>query len=138
MKRFPGLVTGNNQLVSDTTSQLTGNLDPTVQNAFANKALVQALSATGGGNSLAGVGPVGSFSGNTAATSIANQVTQKQDYDRTAFDTALAANPQRAFGLSGGDAVNLAIANTQGQNAYNQQKYALAVQQQNADQSGGF
>lgn len=135
--RFPGLVSGNKTSVQDAYKQLTGPLDPTVQNSFANSALESSLAATGGGNGLATPGGAGSASRNAIAASIGNSVQSKQDVDRANLDSVLAANPQRSFGLSGSDVTNLSIANTQNQNEYNQSLYQSQVAQKNANNTGG-
>ncbi len=136
-KRFPGLVPALNATTEDAYKQLTSPLDPTVQNTFATNSAISALQSGGGGDALASLGPAGSASQNQFTTSLLNQVQQKQDYDRSYLDSLLAANPERAFGLSGSDAANLNIANVQGQNAYNQQKYTQQVAQENANNAGG-
>lgn len=130
-KRFPGLVSGRQQQTQDAYNQLTGPLDPTVQNSFVNQGLAQSFGAFGGGNNSAGVG-TGTAAGNAVATSLANNVQKKQDYDRQYFEQLLGYNPQRQFGLTGEDVTNMAMANTQGQNAYNQQKYAAQYGNYNA------
>lgn len=130
--RFPGLVAGRNQQVTDAYNQLTGPLDPTVQSSFVNQGLEQSLGSFGGGNQTAGIGKDGTAAGNAVATSLANNVQNKQDYDRVNFESTLANNPQRAFGLNGEDVLNELMANTQGQNAYNQQKYLGQIGASNA------
>lgn len=131
-QRFPGLVSGRNQQISNAYNQLTGPLDPTVQNSFVNQGMAQSFGAFGGGNNMAGIGTSGTAAGNAVATSLANNVQKKQDYDRQYFEQLLGYNPQRQFGLSGEDVVNMAMANTQGQNAYNQQSYAAKYNNYNA------
>lgn len=122
--RFPGLVAGKSLDINQAYKELTGPLNSTVQNAFTQRALEKGLSITGGGNPLAFVGDTGTASGNIASNSIANSVQSKQDYDRSYFNSLIAANPERAFGLSGADVANLSIANTGGLNANNQQQYS--------------
>ena len=63
---------------------------------------------------------------------IANQVQNKQDYDWNTLLGLEAANPERQFGLTGGDLLNLAIGNTVGKNQANFAGYAANVQQANA------
>lgn len=134
-KRFPGLVSENNAQINQAYKQLTGPLDPTVQNSFATQSIENSLNTTGGGNSMASIGPSGSASQNQVAAGISNDVLQKQDSDRSYLDSLIAGNPQRSAGLSGGDVTNLAINNTQLQNDYNQAKFQY--QTQKAAQSGG-
>ena len=126
--RFPGLVAGKDLDIKQAFRELTGPLDPQVQNAFTQRGLERALVNTGGGNPLAGVGGIGTASGNNAAVSIANSIQQKEDYDRSYFNSLIASNPERAFGLSGADVANLSIANTGGLNAASQQQYSTTLQ----------
>jgi hypothetical protein len=130
--RFPGLVSGRQQQVTDAYNQLTGPLDPTVQNSFVNQGLAQSLGAFGGGQSGAKIGTTGTASGNAVATSLANNVQQKQDYDRSNFENVLANNPQRTFGLSGADVTQETIANIIGKNNYLQARYGGQVGTANA------
>lgn len=132
--RFPGLVSGRNQQMNDAYNQLTGPLDPTVQNQFMSQGLGQAFGAYGGGSNDMGIG-TGTAAGHSVATSLANNVQKKQDYDRAYFESLVGLNPQRQFGLSGQDVANVAVANTAGQNAYNQQKYAAQYGNYNAQQA---
>lgn len=138
-KRFPGLVTGQKQQISDAYKQLTGPLDPKAQNTFATRAIENSLGSTGGGNSMASLGDVGSAARNQTGVGMANQVMQKQDYDRSNFlnllDSPLSAPRYATLGPE--DAVNLSLMNTQNLNSYNQAKYSAKIQQQNADNQGG-
>jgi endosialidase-like protein len=132
--RFPGLVSGRNQQVTDAYNQLTGPLNSTAQNSFTTQGLEQSLSSFGGGNPNATINK-GASSGNAVETSLANNVQKKQDYDRTYFENLIGANPQRQFGLAGSDVANLEGANVAAQNAYNQSKYAAQYGNYNAQQA---
>lgn len=133
--RFPGLVRGESLNLDQTYKNLTGPLDPTIQSSFVDKGVAKSLSAFGGGTPGVGLGDIGSAGRNTTAASFANSVLEKQDYDRGAFNNALASNPQRAIGPSGEDAVSWLIKNTGDQNQINQTNYAGNVQQENAQQA---
>lgn len=135
--RFPGLVAGRNAQIQDASKQLTGPLDPTVQNAFTKQGAIQALGSTGGGNIGANLGTAGSAAQNTTAATVANDTLDKQNYDRSTLGGLLAANPQQSIGFTGPDDTQLAIGNLQNQNQYNQAKYAYQIQQQNANNTGG-
>lgn len=130
--RFPGLVQSRDISLDDAYKQLTGPLDPTVQNQFAKQGLAQSLAVTGSGNRNAGV-QGGALSGNTAATSIANNVLAKQDYDRSNFQSLLAQNPERAYGLSGSDVLGLYEYNTGIANSNQQTNFLNQVNSANAD-----
>ena len=128
-RRFPGLVTGRNREIEAAFQALTGPLDPTVQGEFVRGGLGAGLGAVGGGTAMGGMAlEEGSFASNAATASVGRNVLDKQDQDRTYFDSLIGSNPQRAFGLSGADVANLNIANTGGLNASNQQAYAGQIQ----------
>lgn len=131
--RFPGLVSGRDTQLTNDYNQLTGPLDPSVQNSFTSQGLAQSLGAFGGGNNAAQVGNSGTAAGNTVASSVANSTINKQNYDRTQFESDLANNPQRQFGLNGEDIVSMMMANTSGQNAANGAYYASNVGNANAN-----
>lgn len=132
--RFPGLVSGNKDAIDSAYKNLTGPLDPTVQNSFATKGLIGALGATGGGNAAAGIGGAGSATSNEIARSVGTDVLSKEDYDRSVVDQLVADNPERTFGITGSQAVNLKGYDNQQQNDYNWQKYTNRLQ---SDASGG-
>ncbi len=123
--QFPGLVSARNQQLTDAYNQLTGPLDPNVQQSFMNQGIGQSLGSFGSGNPYATINK-DTASGKAVETSLANNVQNKQNYDRTYFESLLALNPQRQIGLSGSDVANLSAANTAAQNAYLQSKYAGA------------
>ena len=126
--RFPGLVSARNQQVQDAYSQLTGPLDPTVENQFATNALGAGIGTVGGGDPLSALGMTqGSFGSNVATATLGNELLDKQSKDRSYFETLIGNNPQRAFGISGSDVANLGIANTGGLNASNQQQYSSTL-----------
>jgi hypothetical protein len=131
-KRFPGLALGRTSEVDDAYKQLTGPLDPNVQSSFVNQGLSSALTAFGGGSPYANVTGAGTAGKKAVSSSVANDVSQKQDYDRSAFNNLITTNLPRAFGLSGSDAANLSIANTGNLNATNQANYAGSVATSNA------
>lgn len=130
VSRFPGLVATRNQQIDDAYNQLTGPLDPTVENMFTKGGLQAGLNATGSGDPLSGLGMTeGSFGRNTASTTMANSLLQKQDYDRSYLDQLIANNPERAFGISGQGVTNLSLANVGALNASNQQNYQATLAQ---------
>lgn len=137
-RRFPGLVAENKQLIDQTYKNITGPLDPSLQNAFTTRGIESSLDSVGGGASgLAGLGGRGSAGQNVLSTSLINNTRDYQDQQRGYLDSLLQGNPQRATGLSGEDVTNLSIQNTQLQNEYNQAKYAFQQQKKAADSSGG-
>jgi len=128
--RFPGLVAMRDSEISDAVNQVTGPLDPTVENQFASTGEAGALSAFGG--STGSIGEAGSAARGAIASSIANQTQNKQDYDWNTLMGLINDNPERQFGLTGGDLLNLAIGNTVGKNQANFAGYAAGVQGANA------
>lgn len=122
INRFPGLVATRDQQIGDAYNQLTGKLDPATQRNFTQHAIEQGLSYTGGGNVGAGLSQ-GSAGKNAASVSLANSLLAKQDVDRSYFDQLVGNNPQRAFGLGGGDIASLAALNTGTLNASNAAAY---------------
>ena len=137
LTRLPGLVLGNKYAIGQTNKELTGPLDPTVENYFTKKALYKGVGATGAGNPYAGVDP-GSFAENAAASSIANDVQAKQDQDRAYQATLESDNPAPVLSLSGSDAANLSIANAQNLNQYNIGKYQYRTAKDAAGGGGGI
>lgn len=135
-KRLPGLVTGRDALIDDTYKQLNGPLDPTIQNSFMRNALEKSLASTGAGGSVASTGGPGSAMSNAVAASLGNDVEQKQDQDRANLAELLNENPERSFGLTGPDALALAVGNAQAENQYNVAKYQFQTQKDAS--SGGF
>jgi hypothetical protein len=135
LARFPGLVSLRDSNIQDIADQITGPLDPTVQNVFAGKGMSDALSAFGG--NTGSIGGAGSAARGAITASMANSIQNKQDYDRLALQSAIQANPERQFGPTGSDLVNLMIGNVVGQNQRNYQAYAGQVSQANAAQAAG-
>lgn len=110
-KRFPGLVASRNADMQAAYKEMTGPLAAPVQNQFVTTGLEQAQSAFGGGSEAPNITGKGSIGRNTVGASVGQQTQTYQDTARNYMDTLLSQNPQRAFGLSGGDLLNLAILN---------------------------
>lgn len=124
LSRFPGLVATRNNEIDQAYQSLTGPLDPTLQNEFVTQGIGSGLAATGSGDPLSGLGQTkGSFGQNVSTANFTKSVLGQQDTDRSNLLQLIANNPQRAFGISGANVANLAIANTGGLNASNQQQY---------------
>ncbi len=130
VSRFPGLVSQRNSTITDAFKQLTGPLDPTVQNSFANSSTANTLESFGGGTGS--IGTKGSAARNAIGAGIVNQTNAKQDYDRQFFEQLIGQNPERTFGLGGGDQVNLLISNILGANQNRYAGYASNVSTSNA------
>jgi hypothetical protein len=112
-KRFPQLVAGRNYNVNNAVSNLQGQTDPAVSSA---------LQTAGFGTPNLGSNEF------QQAKSLGQPILAKEQRDRTYFQNLLQDNPQRAFGLSGGDVVNLGLANLGAANSYNQSIYGTRVQ----------
>jgi hypothetical protein len=122
--RFPGLVAARDTDITKSYNELTGPLNPEVERSFVEKGLEQSDMAFGAGQeapmSLTDKGSIGR---NTAATAVAQQTIGYQDAARQNFEQLLAQNPERAFGLNGGDILNLSLLNQSNRvNAINQAK----------------
>jgi hypothetical protein len=109
--QYPGLVQARQNTMEDALRQLTGPLDPALQNQFTTQGIEKALGSTGGGNSMAGIDPTG-LSGSAVATTIAQDVLAKREYDTNVVNSLIQQNPMRSFGLTGADVAQLAIFNT--------------------------
>lgn len=101
-KRFPTLAKMRTGELEDVQQDVTGSAPPT--------ALVNGLSTAG--FDAAGLGG----SQTRQARNLGLPVTAIRDRGRSYFGTLLGQNPQRSFGLSGKDASDIAIANTNSQN----------------------
>jgi len=110
-KRFPGLVAAREVDMKKAYEEMTGPLAPEVQNSFVSSGLAKSLSAFGGGSEAPNVTGAGSIGKNTVGASVANDTQSYQDAARDYFESLQAQNQPRAFGLSGGDLLNLAILN---------------------------
>jgi hypothetical protein len=130
--QFPGMVAARNDQISNAAQQLTGPLDPTVENTFVNQGMQGAYNAFGSGDPYATITP-GAATGNAVATSVANNVQNKQDYDRAYFESIL--QPNRQIGISGSDVGNLTAANVAAINNYRQTKYGGMYGNYNANQA---
>jgi hypothetical protein len=130
--RFPGLVAQRNADATDASNQITQPLDPTVENAFATNSLAGAFSAFGGGANGANIGGAGSAARGSIAAGITSQTQAKEDSDRTYLQQQLADNPERQFGASGQDEIQLAISNALGANNANYGAYVGGVSTANA------
>lgn len=129
--RFPGLVAGQNAQLDQDYKNLTGPLDPTLQNSFVTQGLAKSLNAFGG-NSGTNATTEGSIGKNAISGDVANSVLANQDYNRNVFNQDVSQNPLRAIGPSGSDAVSWLIKNTGDQNQINQTNYAGSVNTANA------
>lgn len=109
--RFPGLVAGRTGDINQAYKELTGPIAPEVSNQFVESGLAKAFGAFGGGSESANVTSPGSIGRKTVAASVANDTQGYQDSARSYFEQLLGQNPPRAFGLSGGDMLNMAILN---------------------------
>jgi hypothetical protein len=123
LKRFPGLVAAREADMKKAYDELTGPLDPEVSANFTEQGLAQTFGAFGAGQEAPMLTGEGTIGRNTTAASVANQTQGYQDAARQYMEQLQAENPQRAFGLTGGDLLNLSILNQSNLvNAVNQEK----------------
>jgi hypothetical protein len=130
LDRFKGLVGIRDQEITDAAKEVTGPLDPTVQNVFANKAYANTLGAFGG--NTGSIGEAGSAARGSIASEITTQVSDKQDTDWQNLMSLIDTNKERTFGLNGQDLLNLLIGNVVGKNQAGFQGFASNVAQSNA------
>lgn len=133
-KRFPGLVATRDDDIKKAYGELTGPLDPVVQNDFVTSGLEKSMGAFGAGAEAPDVTSKGSVGRNTIGTSVGQDTSSYQDSARSYIETLLGENQPRAFGLSGGDVLNLAVLNQGNLAQANQQAagFASAVGASNA------
>lgn len=125
-KRFPGLVATRDEDITKAYSELTGPLDPVVQNDFVTSGLEKSMGAFGGGAEAPDVTSKGSVGRNTIGTSVGQDTSSYEDSARSYIETLLGENQPRAFGLSGGDILNLAVLNQGNLAQANQQAAGFA------------
>lgn len=105
LRRFPLLAEGREFNIADSTNQMAGAQDPLVAQALKDSGLEADYGKTPYAQSR-----------NMGAT----EIPAKEKRDRTFFSRLLSENPSRQFGLGGQDIAHISIANTMGQNNYNQ------------------
>jgi hypothetical protein len=126
--RFPGLVASRGTDMATAEKEMTGPLAAPVENAFTSSGLSKAFSAFGGGSEDPNVTGTGSIGRKTIGASVANDTMSYQNAARDYFQNLIEQNPQRAFGLSGGDLLNLSILNQGNLAQANQQAAGIASQ----------
>lgn len=110
--RFPQLAAGRNYEANNAALNISGQTDPL---------LTSTLKTSGLGNVNFGQGEY------KQARNMGVGILDKEKRDRNYFSRTLANNPQRTFGLSGQDIAHIALANTNGQNIFNQGAYGAKV-----------
>ncbi len=126
--RLPGMVSAQNADIDSAYKQLTGPLDPTLQNTFLNQGVGGALGAVGGGDPMSALAlQKGSFAKGAASASVANQTTNYQTQTQQYLESLLAANPQQWYGLSGADIASLNLYNTGAANQASLGAYQSAI-----------
>lgn len=130
LARFPGMVRARQSLTEQAYNELTGPLNPAVQQQFTTSALGGASGSLGGGDALSGLGLTqGSAGRNAASVGFANSVLGKQDFDRQTLANLIATNQERQFGIGSGDIATIAALNSQGVNQLGQESYQAQLAQ---------
>ena len=121
--RYPSLYNSQNTFLGNLNSEMSGNINPQMENVWTRAGL---------GNA---VGSTGNWSLGTGTTGMANVarnlgIDQMGYYNNilNQFQNANDTFKPRTFGLSGGDTANIALSNIAGQNNANAQAYAYKVQ----------
>jgi len=122
-QRYPQLWQSQQTFLDNLKNQISGNINPQMQNVWARSGLAGALGSTGGWS--LGTGTTGMA--NIARNLGLNQMGYQQQV-LNQFQTANDTFRPRTFGLSGADAAQIALANIAGQNNFNQANYAYKVQ----------
>jgi hypothetical protein len=124
---YPYLAQARNQMIGQGYDNLTGPLNPTLENTFTNAANMQSANALGQGDQGFGLSK-GSLARNAAAASVASNVQNYQDYNRALFEQLNTMYAPRSFGMTPTDAANVFTFNNTQYNNYLEQQYALATQ----------
>lgn len=120
LKRFPSLVNARDWSIADSGQQLGGDIGSTTRGALESAGLGDEASRMSTGSEF------------KTALNMGEGILSKEQRDRNYFERVLAENPARKFGLSGADAVRIAMANTGNTNAINAAGYGTAVNASNA------
>lgn len=122
--RYPQLYAAQQTQLNNLKTQMGGAITPQLQNLWTRAGLGAAVGATGGWS--LGTGTPGQA--NVARNLGIDQMTY-QNQLLNQFNAANATFRPRTFGLSGGDAAQIALSNIAGQNNANQTQYAYQVQE---------
>jgi|SRR5215469_4097427 len=144
---YPDLWNAQQNMIKQDYQNLTGPLDPTLQNTFMTHGNMATSAALGGGDQSFGVaskqaGGGGTFGGggggsdwggsslarNASAATVATDTQNYQDYNRAKFMQDNATWAPRVFGMTPEDYANFDIFNNTQINNYLQQKFAAQTQ----------
>jgi hypothetical protein len=123
-QRYPQLYNSQQTFLNNLNTQMSGNINPQMQNVWMQSGLQNAVGATG--NWSLGSGTTGMAN---IAKNLGLDQMQYQNQILNQFQMANDTFRPRTFGLSGGDTAQIALANLAGQNNWNQANYASQVQQ---------
>jgi hypothetical protein len=123
-QRYPALYNSQQTFMNNLNTQMSGNINPQMQNVWARSGLENAVGATG--NWSLGSGTTGMAN---VARNLGLDQMQYQNQILNQFNMANDTFRPRTFGLSGGDTAQMALANIAGQNNWNQANYAYKVQE---------
>jgi hypothetical protein len=123
-QRYPQLYNAQQTFLNNVNTQMSGNINPQMQNVWARTGLQGAVGATG--NWSLGTGTTGMAN---IARNLGLDQMQYQNQILNQFNMANDTFRPRTFGLSGADTAQIALANLAGQNNWNQANYASQVQQ---------
>jgi hypothetical protein len=123
-QRYPQLWNSQQTFLNNLNTNMSGNINPQLQNLWTRSGMTGAVGATG--NWSLGTGTTGMA--NIARNLGINQMQYQQQLQQQ-FQTANDTFRPRTFGLSGADAAQVALSNIAGQNNWNQANYAYQVQE---------
>lgn len=123
-QRYPQLWNTQQTFLNNLNTQMSGGINPQLQNLWARSGLAGAVGSTGQWSLGTGTSGMANIARNLGI----NQM-QYQQALQNQFQTANDTFRPRTFGLSGADAAQVALSNIAGQNNWNQADYAYKVQE---------
>lgn len=123
-QRYPQLYNTQQNFLGNLNQQMTGGIAPQMQNVWATSGAGNAVRSTGGWSLGAGTAGMANVARNLGLSQMGYQ-NQLLNQFNLANDTFR----PRTFGLTGGDAAQIELANIAGRNNWNQTDFAFKVQE---------
>jgi hypothetical protein len=120
---YPQLQAAQTQNLNNLNQQVSGEINPQLQNVWARSGLQNALGSTAGWSLGTGTAGMANIARNLGLSQMGYQQQVQNN-----LNTATEMYRPWSFGLSGGDLANVQLADIAGQNTANQAAYAYAVQ----------
>jgi hypothetical protein len=123
-QRYPQLYNTQQTFLNNLNTQMSGGVNPQMQNVWATSGATNALRSTGNWSMGSGTSGMANIARNLGL----DQMTYQNNLN-TQFQQANDTFRPRTFGLSGADTAQMLLANTAGQNNWNQANFAYKVQE---------